>query len=149
MGRNSTGQDASQFFSWKHKKMLAKGGSNYVHIGSTYVRLYSRVCQHQGKSHRTGERLTSPVASSIRDHSLECDTPYTIDDFKIIDQKRSNFNLRILESLYIFKKKPSLNDKSSAFKLGIVVWEDAFIYVRVTVNDTLWFFKNRFVDKYD
>ena len=91
------------------------------YIGSTYVRLYSRVCQHQGKSHRTGERLTCPVASSIRDHSLECDTPYTIDDFKILDQKRSNFNLRILESLYIFTKKPSLNDKSSAFKLGIVV----------------------------
>lgn len=91
------------------------------YIGSTYVRLFSRVCQHQGKSHRTGMRLSCPVASSIRDHSLACDTPYTIDNFKIIDQKHSNFNLRVLESLYIFKKKPSINDRSSAYKLGIVV----------------------------
>ena len=91
------------------------------YIGSTYVRLISRVCQHQGKSHRTGELLSSPVASSIRDHSLQCDTPYTLDDFQIVNQKRSNFNLRILESLYIHRTKPTLNDKSSAFKLNIVI----------------------------
>ena len=93
------------------------GGS---YVGSTYARLISRVCQHQGKSHRTGKPLAYPVASSIRDHSLECDTPFTIEDFRIIDQKRSNFNLRILESLYICKTKPSINDKSSAFRLSIV-----------------------------
>ena len=91
-----------------------------TYIGSTYVRLYSRVCQHQGKSDRTKNFLTSPVASSIRDHSLDCDTPFSIDDFKIIDMERSSFSLRILESLYIFKTKPSLNDKTSAFKLNIV-----------------------------
>ena len=91
------------------------------YIGSTYVRLISRVCQHQGKSDRTGERLSSPVASSIRDHSLECDTPFTIDNFRIVDRKRHNFNLRILESLYICKNKPTLNDKSSAYKLSIAM----------------------------
>ena len=91
-----------------------------TYIGSTYVRLYSRVCQHQGKSDRTGTFLTCPVASSVRDHSMECDTPFTQDDFKIIDQERSNFSLRILESLYIFKTKPSINDQASAFKLNIV-----------------------------
>ena len=81
-----------------------------TYIGSTYVRLYSRVCQHQGKSDRTKNFLTSPVASSIRDHSLDCDTPFSIDDFKIIDMERSSFSLRILESLHIFQTKPSLND---------------------------------------
>ena len=91
------------------------------YIGSTYVRLHSRVCQHKGRSHRTGELLSSPVASSVRDHSLACDTPFSIDDFKIIDQKRSNFNLRILESLHIFEAKPTINDRSSAFKLSIVL----------------------------
>ena len=91
-----------------------------TYIGSTYVRLYSRVCQHLGKSDRTGSMLTSPAASAIRDHSLECDTPFSIGDFQIIDKQRSKFNLRVLESLYIVKTKPTLNDKSSAFKLNIV-----------------------------
>ena len=91
-----------------------------TYIGSTYVRLYSRVCQHQGKSDRTGNFLTSPVASSVRDHSLACDVPFSLNDFKIIDKKRSNFNLRILESLHIFKSRPSINDKLSAYKLDIV-----------------------------
>ena len=91
-----------------------------TYIGSTYARLHSRVCQHQGKSDRTGKQFTSPMESSIRDHSLNCDTPFSMEDFKIIDQERSNFSLRILESLYIFKTKPTLNDKSSAFKLNIV-----------------------------
>ena len=97
------------------------GGS---YIGSTYVRLISRVCQHQGKSHRTGELLSSPVASSIRNHSLQCDTPFAIDNFRIIDRKRANFNFRILESLAICRTKPTLNDKSSAFKLNIILWGD-------------------------
>lgn len=91
-----------------------------TYIGSTYVRLHSRVCQHQGKSDRTGKFSTCPVPSSIRDHALDCDTPFSIDNFTIIDHGRSNLNLRILESLYIFKTKPSINDKSSAFKLNIV-----------------------------
>ena len=65
-------------------------------------------------------RLASEVESSIRDHSFDCDTPFPLDDFKIVDLERSNFILRILESLYIFKTKPSLNDKTSAFKLNIV-----------------------------
>ena len=91
-----------------------------TYIGSTYVRLYTRVCQHQGKSDRTGKHVASPVASSIRDHSLECDSPFSLDDFQIIDMERPCFRLRILESLYIFKEKPTLNDKSSAVKLQIV-----------------------------
>ena len=91
-----------------------------TYIGSTYVRLFSRVCQHQGRSDRTGRALASPVASSVRDHSMECDTPFSINDFQIIDRERGKFSLRILESLYIFKTKPSINDRSSAFKLNII-----------------------------
>ena len=49
-----------------------------------------------------------------------------------MNQKRSNFNLRILESLYIHRTKPTLNDKSSAFKLNIVIWEEMFKSVHVT-----------------
>ena len=64
--------------------------------------------------------FTCPVASSIRDHSMECDAPFTIDHFKIIDREHSSYNLRILESMYICKTKPSINDKNSAFKLSIV-----------------------------
>lgn len=91
------------------------------YVGSTTLRLISRVCQHKGKSDRTGEWLTTPSQSSIRDHSHACDSPVLSDSFTILDKKRNNQNLRILESLYIFKHNPVLNDKSSAFKLNIVI----------------------------
>ena len=44
--------------------------------------------------------LTSPKHSSIRDHSHSCDTPFSINDFSILDTEPSRFALRILESLY-------------------------------------------------
>ena len=88
------------------------------YIGSTYVRLHTRVCEHKGISDRTGRMLTSPTHSSIRQHSHSCDTPFSIDNFKIIDSDITG--LRILESLYIHKKKPKLNGNCSSYPLCVV-----------------------------
>ena len=93
------------------------GGS---YIGSTNARLKTRVCQHLGISDRTGRMMTSPSQSSVRDHSHQCDTPFSITDFSIIGRAHTAMDLRILESLHIFKERPSLNGKNSAVPLRIV-----------------------------
>ena len=75
--------------------------------------------EHQGKSYRTGNYIQNPN-SSIFDHKFSCDTQITANDFKILDYASSEFRLRILESLYIHKEKPPLNDMKSAMPLLIV-----------------------------
>ena len=51
------------------------------YVGSTQRSLISRVRQHQGISERTEKMLANPDCSAIRDHSFECDTPITLDQF--------------------------------------------------------------------
>ena len=89
------------------------------YIGSTYVRLYTRVCEHKGISDRTGNILTTPKQSSIRDHSHTCDTPVSFNDFTILGSEPSH-SLRILESLFIHQLKPRLNGTTSAYPLSVV-----------------------------
>ena len=91
------------------------------YVGSTYQRLFTRVAQHQGKSHRTGQMLSSPTASSIRDHALSCDTPFSTENFDILGTDSSFPDLRILESLYILRLRPQINDSSSAYPLNVTV----------------------------
>ena len=92
------------------------------YIGSTYVRLYTRVCEHKGIqiSDRTQNMLSSPKNSAIREHSHTCDTPFSIDDFTVLDAEPFPFSLRLLESLYIHKHRPKINGTSSCHPLTIV-----------------------------
>ena len=90
------------------------------YIGSTYVRLYTRVCEHKGISDRTKNMLATPKYSSVREHSHSCDTPFSIDDFTILANEPSHFALRILESLYIHQHRPKINGTSSSHPLYIV-----------------------------
>ena len=88
---------------------------------STHRNLYMRVAEHAGVSFRTKVPLTSPPYSAVREHLEQCNnTPASIENFKILDRNKFYTDLRILESLYIFKLKPSLNNTSSAFPLSIV-----------------------------
>jgi len=96
----------------------ASCGASYV--GSTLRNLHSRIQQHLGKSVRTGIFLTSPDPSPIRDHSLTCDTLVTPDNFSILGKTSSSLDIRILESLHIFQRHPSLNNLSSSFPLQTV-----------------------------
>ena len=72
-----------------------------------------RVAEHSGVSFRTQATLTSPPFSAIREHAQQCESPITFDNFKILDQNRFYTDLRILESLYIYKLKPPLNNTNS------------------------------------
>ena len=76
--------------------------------------------EHSGKSPRTGKMISCPSHSSILDHSIICNTKIDISRFKILDQISCKFSLRILESLYINKEKPKLNDMHSVTPLLVV-----------------------------
>ena len=96
----------------------ASCGASYV--GSTVRNLHSRVQQHLGKSVRTGMFLVKPDPSPIRDHSLACDTLVSFDNFSILEKANNPLDLRILESLHINDKKPSLNNMTSSFPLQTI-----------------------------
>jgi len=91
-----------------------------VYIGSTVRTLMTRVGEHAGRSFRTDSILKCPQHSNIRNHCEQCNTPIKIDNFEIIDSASSPIDVRILESLHIFKAKPALNDSQSAYPLCIV-----------------------------
>lgn len=90
-----------------------------VYIGSTKRLLRIRLAGHKGTSFRTGRPLTKAEDSAIRDHADSCKIQLKVDNFKILDSCDSN-SLRILESIYIKSKKPSLNLDSSASPLFLI-----------------------------
>jgi hypothetical protein len=100
-----------------YKFSCALCASEYV--GSTSRTLKTRVAEHAGRSCRTGALLTHPSHSSIRTHAERCDVPVNEKSFTILDSCSNVFSLRILESLYIFKHRPALNDMQSSVPLRI------------------------------
>ena len=83
-----------------------------AYVGSTTRALLTRVSEHKGVSCRTGRMLSTPPHSNIRDHVYSCNSPLTIDNFNILNFCNNSSDLRILESLYIHKIKPSLNSRT-------------------------------------
>ena len=90
------------------------------YVGSTTHTLHTRVAEHAGRSFRTGALPTSPPHSNIRAHALSCSSPVVIDNFNILARGNNNIDVRILQSLFIYKIRPDLNDCQSAFPLNIV-----------------------------
>ena len=103
-----------QAVSWSYAQCVSE------YIGSTMHMLHTRVAEHAGRSFRTGALLSSPPHSNIRAHALSCSSPVAIDNFNILAKGNNNIDVRILESLFIYKIKPDLNDSQSAFPLNIV-----------------------------
>ena len=95
-----------------YKFCCARCASEYV--GSTTRTLHTRVAEHAGRSFRTGSSLSVPPHSMVRIHSESCGVPVTLDDFRIIGSTSSAIDLRILESMHIFKLKPVLNNSQSS-----------------------------------
>ena len=75
--------------------------------------------QNLGKSPRTNRPVTVPTHSTTRNHCHENDHQLSLNDFKIIDSANNEHELRILESLYICKEKPSLYIDQSATPLSL------------------------------
>ena len=97
------------------------GQCSSSYIGQTVKQLKVRISQHKGRSFRTNSLLSCPENSKILDHSLNSGHPIIDNNFKILDSCKNN-DLRILESLWIHKVKPSLNDLSSSAGLSIITW---------------------------
>ena len=119
------------FFRYKDSLPVASRSSvnyqfMYPHCGDQYVRSTRRMpstrcLEHVARSHRTERGLEVDPHSAVRQHCKQaCDTPVSIDCFKVIDYDKNNVSLLILESLCIFKNKPALNDVNSAFPLNII-----------------------------
>ena len=90
------------------------------YVGSTIRTLHERVNEHMGKSFLTGSTLSSPKASSIREHSNRTKHPLRADNFKIIGRSMPSDHIRLLESVYIRYLNPDLNDLESAMPLNII-----------------------------
>jgi hypothetical protein len=82
--------------------------------------LYSRVAEHRGRSCRTGNLLSRPPHLAVRAHAEQCHVPVSDSDFKVLAYSSGVSDLRILESLYIFKQRPTLNLAFSSYPLEIV-----------------------------
>ena len=90
------------------------------YLGCSSRSLKTRFCQHAGISDRTGRDLTVKVQSSIREHTLSCQSRLDISNFKILDYCSNKRDLRILESIHIRGLKPQLNSDQSSSPLYIV-----------------------------
>ena len=93
-----------------------------VYVGSTIRTLKTRIYEHKGISVRTQRPLAKPGQSAVRSHCEQCGGGGAVlsDDFRILSYSQNYNQLRILESLYIYKLKPNLNETFSAFPLKIV-----------------------------
>ena len=55
-----------------------------------------------------------PKISAKRDHAIQLPRSLSIDNFTILGSNPSEFNLRILESIFPYKCEPKLNNTQSA-----------------------------------
>ena len=92
-----------------------------MYVGSTIRTLHTRMSEHLGVSPRTGQHLSQPPQSSIRNHCEQsCQCAPNFSNFSILDSVSNPLCLRIKESIHIHTLKPSLNETSSAFPLNIL-----------------------------
>ena len=91
-----------------------------IYIGSTSKQSKIRFTQHLGISFRTNIPLNSPMHSTIRQHCHDHKHQINMNNFSILDTASNKYDLRLLESLYIFQLKPNLNMDTSAVPLSIV-----------------------------
>ena len=78
------------------------------------------VAKHAGVSFLSGLPLTSHPHSAVRDHSELCSTNVDISNFKILATSSSEIDLKILQSLHIFKSRPGLNSQLTFEPLVVV-----------------------------
>ena len=97
------------------------GQCQSIYIGETKRHLISRICEHKGISFRTNRPLSNPSHSNIRQHAFNCDHPILTSNFSLLSKCPSN-DLKLLESIYIHKIVPSLNNQNSSCPLNILNW---------------------------
>ena len=87
-----------------------------MYYGQTKRHLFVRIYEHLGKSLRTGSRINNPPNSSIRDHCRTSNHKIKLESFKIM-ANTSEMELGIIESLFIHRDKPNLNNNAQSISL--------------------------------
>ena len=80
---------------------------------------FVRLCEHKGISPRTNVPYANSPFSNIREHALNCNHPIKIDNFSVL-ARCQDYDLRLLESIYIHKLSPNLHNQTSACPLNIL-----------------------------
>ena len=93
------------------------GGCNSTYVGKSLRHLRARRSEHQGRSLRTGQLLSKPSYSAIRDHALELDHQIVLENFSILSSHNTDMELRIAEGLHTFKKRPNIGNNESSITL--------------------------------
>ena len=62
----------------------------FVHCKIEAKQLKYRIFQHKGVSCRTGNRLTCPPNSNIRQHALDFDHPIKLENFKLVNKSNKS-----------------------------------------------------------
>ena len=96
-------------------------GCNTFYLGQTAKAAKTRWSQHLGVSCRTERLLGAPPYSAIRNHAELSGHRVLMKNFSIIAKASSDFDRKLLESLYIFKLRPPLNNTSSSVPLKVII----------------------------
>ena len=89
-----------------------------TYIGETKKQLEVRICQHKGKSFRTGKPI-SDINSKIYHHFFENSHSIKHENFSIISRCKQQ-DTKILESIFLHSERPTLNDRNSSYQLCIL-----------------------------
>ena len=92
---------------------------NSTYVGKTKRHIKKRYCEHQGRSPLTGKLVKGQLSTTVRDHTLDCDTVVEFSDFSILGRDSRNDFLKIKESLFIRKEKPNLNIQGQSIPLTL------------------------------
>ena len=91
-----------------------------VYIGSTKLQLFCKSTQHFGVSHSKARNLSKPINSAKRTHSETYDHSLKFFNFSILDSLHNLSDLRLLETSYINKLKPQMNEQQNSSTVNII-----------------------------
>ena len=136
-----------------HKMMMMSSNIIYkyscsqcqsTYIGETQRHLISRISEHKGISPRTSMPFSNPPFSNIREHALSFDHPIKVDNFSVLARCPSH-DLRLLESIFIHKFSPNLNNQASSFPLQTLSWGIPFFFGYIFSNSILYTITNKII----
>ena len=94
---------------------------NMTYIGKTTRHLLVRMSEHLGISHRTSKprKYNPKQTTAVREHIRTCEHSGSFNDFKIVSQGKTDFEILIKESLLVGKEKPILNKQIKSYQLAL------------------------------
>ena len=85
---------------------------NATYVGKCSRHFKTRIYEHLGRSHRTGNYMTKPAYSAIREHCEDSDHRISKENFSILASAKNNIELNIMEALFQHTRKPTLGRPS-------------------------------------